>query len=139
MDHLTNLRIFRDVEIAEDGNAYFDLDQVRFSPDGFYTIFLTLEDVPDPEAEPAANFPQATLKLEWLASNNGGVDYLLAEADGSESAIADSLVSDGGPGSDGKYLFTFDPYVTTKIRFRLTETGSVADSRVKVNGWLCIQ
>jgi hypothetical protein len=124
MDHLHIQKIFNAVSIAASGTAYVDINLDRLSPDGFFSLQLHVTG-------------DGVIDAAWLASLDGGNTFVKGAADGSASVIAADLSKSTGPGSDGKHIFSFDPYTTSRIRIMLTETGGA--NGVTVSGWICIQ
>ena len=60
-----------------------------------------------------------TAKFEYQLSNNN-VDYITPTA---ASDIVTSIAATGGPGSDGKDIYSFDPMVARSMKIKCTETG----------------
>lgn len=74
----------------------------------------------------------ATVKYEYLCSVDG-VNYLEPS---SASDITGGLAEDGGPGADGKDIFSFEPEPCRFLKIKATETEN--DETAAITVWICI-
>jgi hypothetical protein len=74
-----------------------------------------------------------TGKLEWVGSNDG-TDYIKPN---NASDIVTAFTKTGGPGNDGKHIYSFNVSLVKFIKIKITETGG-ADT-VTLTASLAIQ
>lgn len=118
---LIAIKIFNNRTIAQNGNEvsdFIELDRSNF--EGFFSLQV--------EIVSGTGVITGTIEL-----SNNEVDYL------TPSGVADIMTDfapAGGPGTDGKDIFSFDPPISGRMQIRFTENNTGA---CVVNAWLVAQ
>lgn len=100
------------------------IDLQNIASDGIFSVQVELTSSSD----------DGTGELSYELSNNG-TDFV--DPDGSDNPILTGMTRIGGPGSDGKYIASFEPEPCQWLRFKLEETDGL--SSILCNIWFFIQ
>lgn len=118
---ISSFRVFDADAVAASGTLLSEIiDLARYSTEGFFSLQVALTGT-------------GTGKCEFLVSNDG-VTFI--EPTGATDVFSGLTVA-GGPGGDGKDIFSFSPPVARFIRLKLTETGGA--NGITVTAWIAIQ
>jgi hypothetical protein len=115
-DKITTFKTHDGVTIALSGSSTSsEINLSSYRPNGYFSIQVALTG-------------DGTAKFEYLLSNDG-TNYLEPS---SASDIGTGLTKTGGPGSDGKEIYSFSPELAKHMKIKVTETGGANSITVTV-------
>ena len=116
----TKLLISAETISASANTSSEAIDLTRRAANGIFSIQVLIEG-------------DGTAKFEYLLSIDG-VNFLEPS---SASDIATGLVDDGGPGGDGRNIYSFSPEPARWLKIKVTETGT--SNTITATVWLLTQ